>query len=254
MSLFPRFTQEFAPLFRLMDDYDRSLSHPASSSSSSSLHSSNANHHDRNHPSSSLFRELGRSFTPKFDVKEIGDAYELHGEFPGVEQKNIKVEWTDANTLTISGRHEHVREEGTRPSAFIADSSSPNAAAAIKESGEAHTNNTNNNNCNSHSDDAAKAAKQPTVEEADNYASNNEQRVVTTTTNNAANTTSDDAAAERNKPKYWVSERSVGEFHRSFSFPSRVDQDHVKASLKNGVLSVLVPKAKVGTPRRVEIE
>ncbi|KAI9866039.1 MAG: hypothetical protein M1813_002006 [Trichoglossum hirsutum] len=53
--------------------------------------------------------------------------------------------------------------------------------------------------------------------------------------------------------KYWITERLVGEFHRSFSFPSRVDQDAVKASLKNGVLSVIIPKAPAPQTRRIEI-
>lgn len=32
--------------------------------------------------------------------------------------------------------------------------------------------------------------------------------------------------------RYWVSERSVGEFHRSFAFPARVDREGVEANLK----------------------
>jgi len=55
-------------------------------------------------------------------------------------------------------------------------------------------------------------------------------------------------------PKYWVSERSVGEFRRDFSFPARIDQDAVKASLKNGVLSIVVPKAKAVKSKKVTIE
>ncbi len=42
--------------------------------------------------------------------------------------------------------------------------------------------------------------------------------------------------------KYWVRERPVGEFQRTFSFPGKVDRDGVKASLKEGVLNVFVPK------------
>ncbi|KAJ0423610.1 HSP20-like chaperone [Aspergillus carlsbadensis] len=56
------------------------------------------------------------------------------------------------------------------------------------------------------------------------------------------------------KPRYWVSERSVGEFQRTFSFPSRVDQDAVKASLKDGILSVLVPKAAPPSSRKISIQ
>ncbi|KAE8334344.1 hypothetical protein BDV24DRAFT_170298 [Aspergillus arachidicola] len=57
-----------------------------------------------------------------------------------------------------------------------------------------------------------------------------------------------------NKPRFWVSERSVGEFHRTFTFPSRVDQENVKASLKNGILSLVVPKAAAYTGKKITIE
>lgn len=59
-----------------------------------------------------------------------------------------------------------------------------------------------------------------------------------------------------NNHTYWVSERSVGEFSRSFSFPNRVDQEHVKASLKHGILSVVVPKMTKPQPstRRITVE
>ena len=56
------------------------------------------------------------------------------------------------------------------------------------------------------------------------------------------------------RPKYWVSERSVGEFHRAFSFPSRVNQDEVKASLKNGILSVVIPKAPTYQAKRINVD
>jgi HSP20 family molecular chaperone IbpA len=53
--------------------------------------------------------------------------------------------------------------------------------------------------------------------------------------------------------KYWVQERSIGEFARTFSFPSRVDQDAVSANLNNGVLSLVIPKAKKHEARRIAI-
>ena len=59
---------------------------------------------------------------------------------------------------------------------------------------------------------------------------------------------------QKSKYKYWVSERSVGEFHRSFSFPGRVDTDGVKASLKNGILHVMVPKSVHKESKRIQIE
>ncbi|KAJ6088001.1 hypothetical protein N7467_006915 [Penicillium canescens] len=51
-----------------------------------------------------------------------------------------------------------------------------------------------------------------------------------------------------------ASERSVGEFQRTFSFLARVDQDNVKASLKHGILSVQVPKATAAATKKITIE
>lgn len=69
-------------------------------------------------------------------------------------------------------------------------------------------------------------------------------------------TESDEGKAVTAKPKhrFWASERSVGEFQRTFSFPARVDQDAVKASLKNGILSVVVPKSTTSATKKITIE
>lgn len=39
-----------------------------------------------------------------------------------------------------------------------------------------------------------------------------------------------------------LSERPFGEFERSFSIPSGVEQEHVKAKFENGVLQITLPK------------
>ncbi|KAF2743971.1 HSP20-like chaperone [Sporormia fimetaria CBS 119925] len=183
MSLFPRFSSEISPLFRLFEDYERQFQ--------------------------GVSNQM-RSFSPKFDVKETKDAYELHGEFPGVEQKDINIEWTDAQTLAIHGRHEESREEGTRPRGFIEEEKARSKKAHVEDEGAEQT-------------QVAKKGSQEVAKQGD-------------------------------EPKYWVSERSVGEFHRSFAFPNAIDQDAVKASLKNGILSIVVPKAKAPQSRRVKIE
>ncbi|KAJ5153532.1 30 kDa heat shock protein [Penicillium canariense] len=54
--------------------------------------------------------------------------------------------------------------------------------------------------------------------------------------------------------RFWASERSIGEFQRTFTFPSRVDQDNVKASLKNGILSVVIPKSTASGTKKITIE
>lgn len=54
--------------------------------------------------------------------------------------------------------------------------------------------------------------------------------------------------------RYYSSERSYGSFSRSFTLPSGIDADHVSADLKNGVLSVIVPKKPEAQPKRIELK
>jgi HSP20 family protein len=57
------------------------------------------------------------------------------------------------------------------------------------------------------------------------------------------------------KPEsYQRHERPVGRFVRAFSLPERVDAAHVDASFRNGVLTVVVPKAEEVRPRRIKVE
>jgi len=190
MSVFlPRF-HELSPFFRLADELDKNLGQT-----------------NRTTPGNS------RSFALRFDVKETKDAYELHGELPGIEQSNVNLEWSDDNTLVISGHTEKSYESG---SPRITDGN---------EQSKSH---------------------QPTVEEDAEESKN-------TSTQMAKTGKKDVAKSDQDQPRFWVSERSYGSFHRTFQFPANVDQDSVKANLKNGILEIIVPKAKAREPRKITI-
>jgi len=60
--------------------------------------------------------------------------------------------------------------------------------------------------------------------------------------------------AEKPKARYWLSERSHGEFSRVFSFPSAVDQDKVQAKFKDGILNITVPKAEKRGGKKIAIQ
>ena len=47
--------------------------------------------------------------------------------------------------------------------------------------------------------------------------------------------------------------RSYGSVKRSFSLPDGLDQEHLTASLADGVLTVAIPKGQKAKPRRIEI-
>lgn len=59
---------------------------------------------------------------------------------------------------------------------------------------------------------------------------------------------------EEKKHNYHRIERSYGTFRRSFSLPTSVDQDGVRASCEGGMLKIILPKKEVSTGRQVEVE
>jgi len=51
-----------------------------------------------------------------------------------------------------------------------------------------------------------------------------------------------------------ISERRMGSFSRSISIPENVKQENIKAELKNGVLTVTLPKEKPAPTKEIKID
>lgn len=49
-------------------------------------------------------------------------------------------------------------------------------------------------------------------------------------------------------------ERSAGSFGRVLNLPGDIDADKIEATLKNGVLTVTLPKAEAAKPRRITVK
>lgn len=54
--------------------------------------------------------------------------------------------------------------------------------------------------------------------------------------------------------KYSRVERVSGKFTRSFTLPENVQADAIKASFKDGVLELTIPKVAKPEPRRIEVQ
>jgi HSP20 family molecular chaperone IbpA len=168
-----------------------------------------------------------QTFAPKFDVTEVAEAYELYGELPGLEQSDISIEFTDAQTLVVKGKTE--RPSTTTPAA-------ENVHTEPESSKDAETSSDKHHN----------ATVEDDYDEADTPLAT--PASTATATNDAA---PQPQQAETPRAKFWVAERKVGEFARSFSFSQRVEQDFVTATLKNGILHVVVPKSQ--KPKKVAV-
>ncbi|KAF5023202.1 hypothetical protein F66182_4735 [Fusarium sp. NRRL 66182] len=201
MAFFPRnfynSDASFTPLFRLLDDYD-----------SYSRQGQNGNG-----------RRSGLShWQPKFDVRETGESYELHGELPGMSKEDVHIEFTEPQTMLIRGKTERTYTAGTPPAGLVEG---------------------NEESKNSH---------HATVEDEDEARSHEKGTEV------AQQRNKDVEKKPADQSKYWLTERSFGEFSRSFNFPTRVDQDNVSARFKDGILSIVVPKAKKHESRRITVD
>ncbi|MCJ1229588.1 hypothetical protein MMC12_006257 [Toensbergia leucococca] len=192
-------------------------------------------------------------FTPKFDVLEHQTYYELQGDLPGLSQENISIEFTDAQTLVIKG---HLEREPKKPGAEPKDVKTEPEKEAQAEDKSAQRSRQPSNASESLSSYEEVTSYQKASVEDEAPASTTSTATVTAAPTPAAEApeqTPTKPSNEAPKPKYWVQERASGDFRRVFNFADRVDQEGVKAKLREGVLSVVVPKAAIPAVRKIEV-
>lgn len=253
-------SHDFAPLFRMLDDY-----------------TSQAQRAMDFFPTTARAPQV---FQPRFDVREVEGAYELRGELPGVEQRQLEVEFTDAQTLVVRGRTERESSSGSPPAAIAA---APEQVENVNTSDDAAATETSTEQVNTTATEPAIDSDAMSTHSSASYqkATVEDEDAASTTTPGQATPAGSSVAAEepqqtsqvntvatpapqqtqqapqqqqQQQPRYWVSERSVGEFQRTFTFPSRINHDNVRASLKDGVLHIVVPKAVAPASRRINVE
>jgi HSP20 family protein len=54
--------------------------------------------------------------------------------------------------------------------------------------------------------------------------------------------------------KFLHGEYGIGDFHRTFTIGEAIDSERISAELKNGVLTVHLPKSDRVKPRRIEVK
>ena len=53
--------------------------------------------------------------------------------------------------------------------------------------------------------------------------------------------------------KLYISEYGVGDYHRSFTLTDEVDKDRIQATMKSGVLKLVLPKAAAAKTRKITV-
>lgn len=58
---------------------------------------------------------------------------------------------------------------------------------------------------------------------------------------------------DKDKENYYRYERVKGKFYRQFTLPESVDEESIKANMKNGVLEVAIPKKEVPKAKKIDV-
>jgi HSP20 family protein len=61
-------------------------------------------------------------------------------------------------------------------------------------------------------------------------------------------------ALEETKERVHLQEYGVGDFYRQFSLGRAIDQSRIEASIRNGVLTLTLPKADIVKPRKINVK
>ena len=210
-----------------------------------------------------------KSFSPRFDVRETTNAYIIEGELPGVPDKSdISVEFTDKGNLIVKGR---VDRSGTAADVPLAQPQTPPSLPSQETSNKGKEKEDKDEEMTLTPTSSVPSSPQslkPTVEDVpdeDDWMGIVEASTEKLRPEGEAAKVEKSAGEKKEQPrskvtkreewpKRLLSERSVGEFVRSFSFPAGIDHDAVTASLQHGVLRIVVPKRISGVGKRIEVQ
>lgn len=221
-------------------------------------------------------RVVKRFITPRFDISETEDAYVIEGELPGVSDKSsVSVDFDDAQTIVIKGEISRVKPQASKqteeePKQELTEEALQASAAAQVETVTTTTAEGETVVYDDASETSAKSKPKPvTIEDEvdeSETASNASFEVIdgpvltkadkgkapakdtdVEMTEAAEKPAQPTASEKTQKPaektaKYWISERQIGVFERKFKFRNLIDQDNVRASLENGLLTIVIPK------------
>jgi HSP20 family molecular chaperone IbpA len=54
--------------------------------------------------------------------------------------------------------------------------------------------------------------------------------------------------------RLWLSEYGIGDYQRTFTLSDEVDRNRIQATVKNGVLSLILPKAEAVKTRKIAVK
>ncbi|KAI1016064.1 hypothetical protein LB504_009303 [Fusarium proliferatum] len=212
------------PLFHLLRELDQSVQQPQRKRQCQPQQQSRAQ------ASCPAYRVNSRPWEPRFEAHETEDSFVLYGELPGMNKEHVTVEFPEPRKLVVSGKVERFTEE-PKPVETTTEQTAPTQV-------------TDSDN----EDTRSRSSYQATVEDD----VDDDEFEVLSHTSEKSKTVSQPAPenlsekAQEKQPEQPEESRRSGyskEFSRYFTFPTYINHDAVTADLKDGLLTIVIPKA-----------
>jgi HSP20 family protein len=179
-------------------------------------------------------------FIPRFDLEEDDRFYYLSGEFPGAKAEDIIIEAQDGHTLVIYGStHSHsLIPVSSRAEENQSDDNEHPAPRPTRIPSSGNTKDTK--------------AGPSGVDHLSTITSYSRHPHSFSPPDHVRHSKSGSKNGSHQPSRILISERLVGSFHRTFTFSKSVREEGITTSLKDGLLSLQIPKEELKTADKVK--
>lgn len=224
------------PLYHLLRELDQSVQQPQQPQRK---HQCQAQQKSRTPASCPTYRVNTRPWEPLFEAHDTEDSFVVYGELPGLNKEHVTVEFPEPCKLVVSGKGERFTDA---PKAAETTTGQTALAPVVESDNE---------------DTRSRSSYQATVEDdvdGDDFEVLSHTSEKSETISQPEPETLSEKAKEKQteQPKQPEEPRHSGyrkEFSRYFTFPTYVNHEAVTAELKDGLLTIVVPKATSGSHR-----
>ncbi|KAI8710991.1 SHSP domain-containing protein [Fusarium sp. LHS14.1] len=218
------------PLYHLLRELDQSVQQPQQPQRN---HQCQAQQKSRTPASCPTYRVGTRPWEPLFEAHETEDSFVVYGELPGLNKEHVTVEFPEPRKLVVSGKVERFTDA---PKAAETTTGQTAPAPVVDSDNE---------------DTRSRSSYQATVEDD---VDGDDFEVLSHASEKSETISQPEPETLSEKAKYKQPEepRHSGyskEFSRYFTFPTYVNHEAVTAELKDGLLTIVVPKATPASHR-----
>jgi HSP20 family protein len=219
--------RHFSPILHYIDEFDRHFSHK---------------------------HRFKSCFIPRFDLEEDAHNYYLYGDIPGANVNDITVDAHDNHSLVIYGKTERPDPERRNPETKTPGGEGSDPFVKLQVEDHEHAQEMLNPEHKgvipillagdqavswpSFNNTATRSFSPPPTPTPTPAYPHHQRHQTCTAAPGSQHLQSDH--------RILLCERPIGDFHRTFAFPQPVVEEGVRASLENGVLSLVVPKREKG--------